>query len=144
MMEPADDRAARVRGRRKCLGSNTMARLDAIVLGAGIVGTSIALHLAKRGLAVGLVDRRAPGEETSYGNAGVMGGNTVFAPAFPSDPVALLRIAPQRAPEPNCHLSFLTPVPPWLMGFRAALRPQQSDRDRAAGASAVCARASRA
>ena len=47
-----------------------MARVDAIVLGAGIVGTSVGLHLAKRGLAVALVDRRAPGEETSYGNAG--------------------------------------------------------------------------
>ena len=58
-----------------------MARVDAIVLGAGIVGTSIALHLAKRGLAVALVDRRAPGEETSYGNAGVIEGNTVFPPA---------------------------------------------------------------
>ena len=33
-----------------------MARVDAIVLGAGIVGTSIGLHLAKRGLAVALVD----------------------------------------------------------------------------------------
>jgi hypothetical protein len=31
-------------------------------LGAGIVGTSIAVHLAKRGLAVALVDRSGPGE----------------------------------------------------------------------------------
>src|SRR6516225_9374530 len=67
-----------------------MARVDAIVLGAGIVGTSVGLHLAKRGLAVALVDRRAPGEETSYGNAGVIEGNTVFPPAFPSDPTARL------------------------------------------------------
>src|SRR5262245_29473780 len=42
-----------------------MARTDAIVLGAGIVGTSVALQLAKKGLAVALVDRRGPGEETS-------------------------------------------------------------------------------
>ena len=35
-----------------------MARTDAIVLGAGIVGVSAALHLVKRGLAVALVDRR--------------------------------------------------------------------------------------
>ena len=41
-----------------------MARIDAVVLGAGIVGTSIGLHLAKRGLAVALVDRREPGLET--------------------------------------------------------------------------------
>jgi glycine/D-amino acid oxidase-like deaminating enzyme len=32
------------------------------VLGAGIVGTSIALHLAKRGLSVALIDRAGVGE----------------------------------------------------------------------------------
>ncbi|HEY2134906.1 MAG TPA: FAD-dependent oxidoreductase, partial [Xanthobacteraceae bacterium] len=36
-----------------------MARTDALVLGAGIVGTTVALNLAKRGLSVALVDRRA-------------------------------------------------------------------------------------
>jgi len=102
-------------GRRKCLGRNTMARIDAIVLGAGIVGTSIGLHLAKRGLAVALVDRRAPGEETSYGNAGIIEGNQLFPPAFPSDPAALLRVALKRAPEANYHLTFLPQVAPWLI-----------------------------
>ena len=38
-----------------------MARTDAIVLGAGIVGTSAALHLAKRGLSVALIDRAGAG-----------------------------------------------------------------------------------
>jgi D-amino-acid dehydrogenase len=38
-----------------------MARTDAIVLGAGIVGTSTAPQLAKPGLGVALVDRRGPG-----------------------------------------------------------------------------------
>ena len=38
-----------------------MARTDVIVLGAGIIGTSAALHLAKRGLAVALVDRGGVG-----------------------------------------------------------------------------------
>ena len=70
-----------------------MAKTDAIVLGAGIVGTSIALHLLKRGLAVALVDWRGPGEATSYGNAGVIEGNTLFPHAFPSDLMALLKIA---------------------------------------------------
>jgi D-amino-acid dehydrogenase len=102
-----------------------MARMDAVVLGAGIVGTSIALHLVKRGLAVALVDRRAPGEETSYGNAGVIEGNTVFPPAFPSDPVALLRIALKRAPEANYHLTFLPHVAPWLLAFHAASHPKR-------------------
>src|SRR5262249_16386216 len=60
-----------------------MAHTEAIVLGAGIVGTSIALHLAKRGVSVALVDRRGPGEETSYGNAGVIEGNTLLPHPFP-------------------------------------------------------------
>ena len=74
-----------------------MARTDAIVLGAGIVGTSIALHLAKRGLSVALIDRAGVGEQTSYGNAGIIEGNTIFPPAFPADLGALLRIALKRA-----------------------------------------------
>jgi D-amino-acid dehydrogenase len=96
-----------------------MARIDALVLGAGIVGTSVALHLAKRGLAVALVDRRAPGEETSYGNAGVIEGNTLLPHPFPSGLIALLRVAAKRATEANYHLSFLPQVAPWLIAYRA-------------------------
>ena len=40
-----------------------MKRTDVMVLGAGIVGTCVALHLAKRGLAVALVDRQEGGRE---------------------------------------------------------------------------------
>jgi D-amino-acid dehydrogenase len=102
-----------------------MARTDAIVLGAGIVGASIALQLAKRGLGVALVDRRAPGEETSYGNAGIIEGNTVFPPAFPASFSRLLRIALKRAPEANYHLSHLPQAAPWLLAFFAASRPDR-------------------
>ena len=102
-----------------------MARTDAIVLGAGIVGTSVALHLVKRGMSVALIDRAGPGEQTSYGNAGIIEGNTVFPPAFPSDFGALARIALKRASEANYHLSFLPQIAPWLLAFRAASRPQR-------------------
>ena len=102
-----------------------MTQVDAMVLGAGIVGTSVALALAKRGLAVALVDRRAPGEETSYGNAGVIEGNTTFPPGFPSDLIALLRVALKRSTEANYHLSFLPAVAPWLLAFRTASRPDR-------------------
>src|SRR5690242_640925 len=94
-----------------------------MVLGAGIVGVSIALHLAKRGMSVALVDRAGVGEQTSYGNAGVIEGNTIFPPAFPSDASALLRIAFKRASEANYHLSFLPKIAPWLMAFRSASQP---------------------
>jgi D-amino-acid dehydrogenase len=99
-----------------------MARTDAIVLGAGIVGISAALHLAKRGLSVALVDRRGPAEETSYGNAGILEGNTLFAHAFPSGFGALLRIALKQAPEANYHLSALPGYAPWLLAYRANTR----------------------
>jgi D-lysine oxidase len=102
-----------------------VARTDAMVLGAGIVGTSVALHLAKRGLSVALVDRAGIGEQTSYGNAGIIEGNTIFPPAFPSDFGALLRIAFKRASEANYHLSFLPRVLPWLLAFRAASQPER-------------------
>ena len=100
-----------------------MARSDVIVLGAGIVGTSIALHLAKRGLSVALVDRGGVGEGTSYGNTGIIEGNTILPQAFPSRLTTLLRIALKRAPEANYHLSFLPQVAPWLLAFRAASQP---------------------
>ena len=96
-----------------------MARVDAVVLGAGIVGTSIGLHLAKRGLAVALVDRRAPGEETSYGNAGVIEGNTLLPHPFPSGLSTLFRIAAMRGTEASYHLSFLPRVAPWILAYRA-------------------------
>lgn len=41
---------------------------DVIVLGAGIVGVSAAYAIWKRGLSVILIDRREPGNETSYGS----------------------------------------------------------------------------
>ena len=100
-----------------------MARTDVIVLGAGIVGTSIALHLAKRGLSAALIDRAGPGEGTSYGNTGIIEGNTLFPQAFPSNWRTLLRIALKRAPEANYHLSFLPKVAPWLAAFHAASHP---------------------
>jgi D-amino-acid dehydrogenase len=50
---------------------------DVIVLGAGIVGVSSALHLQDRGRRVALVDRRGPGEETSFGNAGLIERSSV-------------------------------------------------------------------
>ena len=96
-----------------------MARTDAVVLGAGIVGTSIALHLAKRGLSVALVDRGAPGEGTSYGNAGVIEANTLLPHPFPTSFGAILNVAFKRATEANYHLSFLPHIAPWLLEYRA-------------------------
>ena len=61
-------------------------RTDAIVLGAGMVGVSAALHLQMRGRSVALVDRAvAAGSETSYGNAGLIERASYFQYSFPRD-----------------------------------------------------------
>jgi D-amino-acid dehydrogenase len=70
---------------------------DVVVLGAGMVGVSIAAHLQKRGKAVVLVDRRAPGGETSYGNGGLVQREAVFPHPFPRDFAELRRIAKNRS-----------------------------------------------
>jgi D-amino-acid dehydrogenase len=102
-----------------------VAQTDIMVLGAGIVGTSVAVHLAKRGRSVALVDRGALGEGTSYGNAGIIEGNTVFPAAFPSRFAELLRIALKRSPVANYHLAFLPQIAPWLAAFRTASQPSR-------------------
>jgi D-amino-acid dehydrogenase len=102
-----------------------MARTDAIVLGGGIVGVSVALHLAKRGMSVALVERAGIGEQTSYGNSGVIEGSTILPPAFPPSLVALARVAFKRAGEANYHMNFLPKVAPWLLAFRAASQPDR-------------------
>src|ERR1700741_4347264 len=102
-----------------------MARTDAIVLGAGVVGTSAALHLAKRRVSVALVDRGGPGEGTSYGNTGIIEGNTIFPAAFPSRWSVVVHDTLKRAPEAKYHLTFLTKVAPWLLAFRAASQPSR-------------------
>src|SRR5215211_1551715 len=94
-----------------------MARCDVIVLGAGIIGTSAALQLAKRGLAVALVDRRGPGEETSYGNSGIVGGAGVYPTPFPRDFAMLLRVALKQASQANYHFSALPRLAPWLWAY---------------------------
>lgn len=53
------------------------------ILGAGIVGICCALSLAQRGVAVRLIDRDAPGQATSYGNAGVISPWSIIPMALP-------------------------------------------------------------
>ena len=74
-----------------------------LVLGAGMVGTCTALHLQQRGYEVTLVDRRAPGQETSFGNAGLIQSEAVEPYAFPREPGFLLNVALGRGAEVHWH-----------------------------------------
>ncbi|MCB8876526.1 NAD(P)/FAD-dependent oxidoreductase [Acidisoma silvae] len=80
---------------------------DVIVLGAGIVGVSIALHLQRLGRQTVLFDRRPAGEGTSFGNAGLIQREAVFPHAFPRDWRELLGYALNRKTEGYYHASML-------------------------------------
>ncbi|MDL2402824.1 NAD(P)/FAD-dependent oxidoreductase [Rhizobium mayense] len=80
---------------------------DAIVLGAGIVGVSTAIHLQRRGRQVTLVDRKAPGEETSFGNAGLIQREGVVPYGFPQQFGLLLRYAFNNRIDAHYHLRAL-------------------------------------
>ena len=77
------------RGVQDVLGQGGMGRdmnaaeKSAVVLGAGMVGVSVGVHLLKRGWRVTLVDKSDPGSETSYGNAGVISRGSVLPVGYP-------------------------------------------------------------
>jgi len=99
-------------------------RADVVVLGAGIVGVSAALHLQQRGRDVILLDRHGiAGEETSYGNAGLIERASVFPYTFPRDLPHLVRYALNRSTEAHYHLSALPTVLPWLWRYFRASSP---------------------
>jgi D-amino-acid dehydrogenase len=102
-------------------------KADVLVLGAGMVGVSAALHLQKRGRDVILVDRNdLAGEETSFGNAGLIECASVFPYMFPRDFGQILQYAMNNAPQVRYQFSDLPTFLPWLVRYFLA-----SSRDRA-------------
>ncbi len=49
-----------------------MKKFDVAIAGAGLIGGSTALELARAGLRVGLFDRQEPGRESSWAGAGIL------------------------------------------------------------------------
>ena len=102
-----------------------MIHADVIVLGAGMAGVTAALHLQQRGRSVLLIDRRGPGEETSYGNAGIIQREGVVPYGFPRDPALLVKYAFNLMPEANLHWSALPRIAPWLYHYWRASTPDR-------------------
>jgi len=84
-----------------------MSSSEILVVGAGMIGVSTALQLARRGHSVCLVDRREPGREASYGNAGFIQCEAMLPYAFPRDPATLLDAALRRSTAIHWHLDAL-------------------------------------
>ena len=98
---------------------------DALVLGAGIVGISVALHLQRRGRATVLVDRRGPAEETSYGNAGLIQREGVYPYGFPHDFGALFRYGLNRTIDAHYHPSAIPHLAAFLWRYWKHSRPER-------------------
>lgn len=113
--------------------------MTTVVIGAGIIGTTIAYELQKRGRQVVLLDRGEVGGGASYGNMASI-AVTEFMPASrPSiwkqipgwmlDPEGPVRVRPGYMPR----------LMPWFARFVAASRPGRLRRIEAEGA-ALCKR----
>ena len=92
--------------------------VDAIVLGAGIVGVSAALHLQERGNLVAIVDRLPEaGGETSFGHAGIIQSEGVIPYVFPRAPGDIARAALNRDPRAHIRYSALPSIAPALVRY---------------------------
>jgi D-lysine oxidase len=107
----------------------TELKADVLILGAGMVGVGAALHLQRRGRDVILVDKHElAGEETSYGNAGIIEVASVFPYMFPRELAEILRYASNRAPHVRYHPADLPSFLPWLLRYYLASRPDRALR----------------
>jgi D-amino-acid dehydrogenase len=96
---------------------------DVIVLGAGVVGVSTAYAARQRGMSVVLVDRREPGSETSYGNAGILSSGSIFPLNLPSLWNELPKYLTNRHPALRWDLAWSIRNAGWLIRFLANATP---------------------
>ena len=102
-------------------------KADVLVLGAGMVGVGAALHLQKKGRDTVLIDRHElAGEETSYGNGGLIECASVFPYMFPRDLRQILQYATNRTPQLRYHFADLPSFLPWLVRYFLASSPERA------------------
>ncbi|MHA6689538.1 NAD(P)/FAD-dependent oxidoreductase [Devosia sp. A449] len=97
---------------------------DVIVLGAGIVGVATGIYLLRRGRSVTLIDRGAPGQETSFGNAGIIQREGVRPHAFPRDLAMLLQVGLHLSTAARYEPLALPRLAPALLRYWWASSPE--------------------
>ena len=102
------------------------------VIGAGIVGVSVALELQRRGAEVTVFDRRAPGQETSFGNAGVIARSSLMPLNNPGLWRMLPRLVSNRTTGFRYHPSYLLRNLDWARGFLTSAGQRRTDQTVAA------------
>jgi D-amino-acid dehydrogenase len=93
------------------------------VVGAGIVGTSIALALRKRGAQVTLIDRDEPGGGCSFGNSGAISPGSVAPLAMPGVLASVPGMLLDDESPLYLPLRHLPRALPWLLRFVDSARP---------------------
>ncbi len=97
--------------------------LGVAVVGAGMVGVCCALELQRRGLSVQLIDRKPPGQETSFGNAGVLARSSLIPFNNPTLWASLPRLLTNRTPPFRYNPLYLLQEMKWGLGFLGRARP---------------------
>jgi D-amino-acid dehydrogenase len=105
-----------------------MLKTEVMVLGAGVVGVAAALQIQARGRDVVLVDRRDPGQETSYGNAGIIERASIFPYLFPRDWGRLAVYAVNGANEAHYRLADLPAFAPFLARYWWESAPERAEQ----------------
>ncbi|MCD6007496.1 NAD(P)/FAD-dependent oxidoreductase [Halomonas sp. IOP_31] len=99
------------------------ADIDIVVVGAGLVGVTSALALARQGHRVLVLDTQEPGRGASYGNAGHLATEQVF----PIADASILKSLPGMLMDPMGPLrldwKYLPRALPWLTQLVLNLRP---------------------
>jgi D-amino-acid dehydrogenase len=83
----------------------------AVIIGAGIIGTSCALYLQRVGFQVTLVDKGAPGDGCTSGNSGSLGIASIVPLATPG----ILKDVPKMLLDPLQPLSIRWAYLPWTL-----------------------------
>lgn len=96
---------------------------DVLVIGAGVIGLSIAWQLVQRGRGVCVIDRESVAAGASRGNAGAYAFSDIQPLASPG----IWRQVPRWLVDPLGPLAlrpaYLPQITPWLMRFAMASRP---------------------
>ncbi|UVO35702.1 FAD-binding oxidoreductase [Bradyrhizobium arachidis] len=107
-----------------------MKKIDAIVVGAGVVGVTAALALQQRGLKVIILDQGPPGQGCSFGNAGVISPTgfplSAYYRAF-NLPTQLLKVSSPATVDWASVPRLLS----WGIKYAKATRPDEVRRDTA-------------
>ena len=96
-----------------------------VVIGAGVIGLSVALAAQARGLAVTVVDRIGPAAGASAGNAGAFAFTDILPLASPG----ILKKAPKWLLDPLGPLTvppgYALQIAPWMYRFWRACAPSR-------------------